>query len=146
MKLIRSDLDFILTQIIRAETNAPLQSPDLPFGLRTVDGTSNNAVPGQSEFGSADRVFPRMTDPVFRNAEDFDPDGAGPAPAIPTSYLQTSGVVVDSQPRIISNLIVDMNATTNPAAAVHDPDGDGVIPNVAPDDGASFNQWFTLFG
>ena len=72
MKLIRSDLDFILAQIIRAETNAPLQSPDLPFGLRTVDGTNNNAVPGQSEFGSADRIFPRMTDPVFRDAEDFD--------------------------------------------------------------------------
>jgi Animal haem peroxidase/RTX calcium-binding nonapeptide repeat (4 copies) len=146
MKLIRSDLDFILAQIIRAETNAPLQSPELPFGLRTVDGTSNNAVRGQSEFGSADRVFPRMTDPVFRDAEDFDSDGAGPAPAIPTSYLQTSGVVVDSQPRIISNLIVDMNAATNPAAAAHDLDGDGVLPNVAPDDGASFNQWFTLFG
>jgi hypothetical protein len=46
MKLIRSDLDFILAQIIRASTNAPLQSPDLPFGLRTVDGTSNNAVRG----------------------------------------------------------------------------------------------------
>jgi hypothetical protein len=87
-----------------------------------------------------------MTDPVFRDAEDFDSDGAGPAPATPTSYLQTSGVVVDSQPRIISNLIVDMNATTNPAAAAHDLDGDGVLPNVAPDDGASFNQWFTLFG
>ena len=146
MKLIRSDLDFILAQIIRAETNAPLPSPDLPFGLRTVDGTNNNAVPGQSEFGSADRVFPRMTDPVFRDAEDFDSDGAGPAPATPTSYLQTSGVVVDSQPRIISNLIVDMNAATNPAAAAIDLDSDGVIPNVAPDDGASFNQWFTLFG
>ena len=146
MKLIRSDLDFILAQIIRAETNAPLPSPDLPFGLRTVDGTNNNAVPGQSEFGSADRVFPRMTDPVFRDAENFDSDGAGLAPATPTSYLQTSGVVVDSQPRIISNLIVDMNTSTNPAAAAIDPDGDGVIPNVAPDDGASFNQWFTLFG
>ena len=35
MKLIRSDLDFILAQIIRAETNAPLASPNLPFGLRT---------------------------------------------------------------------------------------------------------------
>jgi hypothetical protein len=93
MNLIRSDLDFILAQIIRAETNAPLQSPDLPFGLRTVDGIGNNAVPGQSEFGSADRVFPRMTDPVFRDAENFDSDGAGPAPATPTSYnyLQTSG-------------------------------------------------------
>ena len=134
MKLIRSDLDFILAQIVRAETNAPLESPDLPFGLRTVDGTNNNAVPGQENFGAADQLFPRLTDPVFRDAE------AG------TSFSQTSGLVIDSQPRIISNLVVDMNAATNPAAAANDPDGDGVIPNVNPDDGAPFNQWFTFFG
>ena len=146
MKLIRSDLDFILAQIIRAETDAPLESPNLPFGLRTVDGTNNNAVPGQSDFGAADRLFPRITDPMFRDAEAFDPDGPGPTPAVPTSYLQTSGVVVDSQPRTISNLVVDMNAATNPAAAAADPDGDGVIPNVNPDGGAPFNQWFTFFG
>jgi Ca2+-binding RTX toxin-like protein len=146
MKLIRSDLDFILAQIIRAETDAPLESPSLPFGLRTVDGTHNNAVPGQSDFGAADRLFPRMTEPMFRHAEASDPDGPGPMPAVPTSYLQTSGVVVDSQPRTISNLVVDMNAATNPAAAAADPDGDGVIPNVDPDDGAPFNQWFTFFG
>jgi Ca2+-binding RTX toxin-like protein len=134
MKLIRSDLDFILAQIVRAETNAPLESPDLPFGLRTVDGTNNNAVPGQEDFGAADRLFPRLTDPVFRDAE------AG------TSFSQTSGLVIDSQPRIISNLVVDMNAATNPAAAANDPDGDGVIANVNPDGGAPFNQWFTFFG
>jgi Animal haem peroxidase/RTX calcium-binding nonapeptide repeat (4 copies) len=146
MKLIRSDLDFILAQIIRAETNAPLESPNLPFGLRTVDGTNNNTLPGQSDFGAADRLFPRMTDPMFRDAEAFDPDGSGPMPAVPTSYLQTNGVVVDSQPRTISNLVVDMNAATNLAAAAADPDGDGVIPNVNPDGGAPFNQWFTFFG
>ena len=146
MKLIRSDLDFILAQIIRAETDAPLESPNLPFGLRTVDGTNNNAVPGQVDFGAADRLFPRITDPMFRVAEAFDPDGSGPTPAVPTSYLQTNGVVVDSQPRTISNLVVDMDAATNPAAAAADADGDGVIPNVNPDGGAPFNQWFTFFG
>ena len=146
MKLIRSDLDFILAQIIRAETDAPLESPNLPFGLRTVDGTNNNALPGQVDFGAADRLFPRITDPMFRDAEAFDPDGSGPTPAVPTSYLQTNGVVVDSQPRTISNLVVDMNAATNPAAAAANPDGDGVIPNVNPDGGAPFNQWFTFFG
>src|SRR4051812_9427275 len=146
MKLIRSDLDFILAQIIRAETDAPLESPNLPFGLRTVDGTNNNALPGQVDFGAADRLFPRITDPMFRDAEAFDPEGSGPTPAVPTSYLQTNGVVVDSQPRTISNLVVDMNAATNPAAAAANPDGDGVIPNVNPDGGAPFNQWFTFFG
>src|SRR3954463_16559201 len=80
--------------------------PQLPVGLRTVDGTFNNLVPipDQHLFGSADRLFPRLTTPKFRAAEQG------------TSYAtipQTD--VVDSQPRIISNLIVDQSAT-NPAA------------------------------
>ncbi|MBI2316250.1 MAG: heme peroxidase, partial [Betaproteobacteria bacterium] len=82
----------------------------------------------------------------------------------PTSYAQTSGLVVDSQPRTISNLIVDMTAN-NPAAvaAAAQTDGAGLvtatrtdgtpyqtffIPNVAPDVGLSapFNAWMTFFG
>ena len=133
MQLIRSDLDFILAQIRFAEAGAPLEDPSLPFGLRTVDGTNNSVVPGQSDFG-ADRVFPRMTDPVFRDV------GLG------TSYSQTADTVIDPQPRIISNLIVDQNANSNPAAAAIDSDGDGVVPNVDPDGAAPFNQWFTFFG
>ena len=115
---IKSDLEFILQQIFFAERHAAgeslasmLPNPEVPFGLRTIDGTFNNVVPGRSEFGAADNVFPRLTDPVFRTAEDN--------PFIPgtqlTSYTQTSGLVVDSQPRTISNLIVDMTAN-NPAA------------------------------
>ena len=33
MQLIRSDLDFILAQIMQAETNAPIADPSLPVGL-----------------------------------------------------------------------------------------------------------------
>ena len=33
MQLIRSDLDFILAQIVQAETNAPIADPSLPVGL-----------------------------------------------------------------------------------------------------------------
>src|SRR5512132_986219 len=42
--------------------------PQLPVGLRTVDGTFNNLVqtPDQHLFGSADRLFPRLTTPRFR--------------------------------------------------------------------------------
>src|SRR6267142_7260552 len=78
----------------------------LPLGLRTVDGSCNNlvAVPDQHLFGASDVLFPRLTVPNFRPAE------AG------TSYTQLTGDVVDSQPRIISNLIVDQTAA-NPAAA-----------------------------
>jgi len=137
MLLIRSDLDFILTQILQSETHAPIGDPSLPFGLRTVNGAGNSIVTGQYGYGAADRVFPRMADPEFRAAENG------------TSYEQTrdDAAVMDSQPRIISNLIVDQNGNTNPAARAADGDGDGVIANVAPDaGGAPFNQWFTLFG
>ena len=83
---------------------------------------------------------------MFRVAEAFDPDGSGPTPAVPTSYLQTNGVVVDSQPRTISNLVVDMDAATNPAAAAADADGDLALSPGRSRWRAPFNQWFTLFG
>src|SRR5262245_65382888 len=105
-----SDLDFILQQILIAEAHAAgqnlrdlLPNVQVPFGLRTIDGSFNNLLTGQSEFGSADNLFPRLLDPVFRPAD------AG------TSYAQTTGMVIDAQPRIISNLIVDFTAN-NPAA------------------------------
>src|SRR5262249_37382154 len=174
---IRSDLDFILAQIEIAERNAAgerlidiLPNVQVPFGLRTVDGSFNNLVTGQSEFGAADNLFPRLTDPVFRTAEQG------------TSYA-SSGTVFDSQPRTISNLIADQTAN-NPAAyaTAYDPGPDGLLhtaddvlkegveivtsagrdqlfgtpddtevfffPNLAPDAGLStpFNPWFTFFG
>src|SRR5262245_45794889 len=110
VSFIRSDLEFILQQILISEAHAAgadllslLPNGQVPFGLRTVDGSFNNLVPGQSDFGAADTIFPRLVDPVFRPAE------AG------TTYAQTSGTVIDSTPRTISNLIVDQTAN-NPAA------------------------------
>ncbi|WP_085718697.1 peroxidase family protein [Pseudomonas sp. B28(2017)] len=173
----KSDLEFILKQIFIAEANADgaslidlLPNAQVPFGLRTVDGSFNNLVTGQSEFGAADNAFPRLLDPSF-----LSPAYAG------------TGSVTDPQPRIISNLIVDQTAN-NPAAyaAAFDPGLDGVLnfgtvgnddvlkdgvqivtspgldgvfgtaddkdvffmPNVSPDVGltASFNSWMTFFG
>src|SRR5499426_3215560 len=132
VQFVRSDLDFILDQIIIAERNAAgeslldiLPNVTLPFGLRTVDGTLNNIVPTQSEFGAADNTFPRLADPLFRPAE-APPPGFGPP--TPTSYAQTSGFVFDSQPRTISNLIVDQTPN-NPAAyaTAYDPGPDGIL-------------------
>ena len=86
-----ADLEFILKQIRIAEdtsvgyTTAPktiLQSimdaygvtavnaAQMPAGLRTVDGTGNGLLPGANEFGAADNLFPRLTDPVFLNDGD----------------------------------------------------------------------------
>ncbi|HEX3090822.1 MAG TPA: peroxidase family protein, partial [Ilumatobacteraceae bacterium] len=79
-----------------------------------MDGSCNNLVPGQETFGAADQTFPRLTTPVYRNAEPIT--AALPVgPPGPTSYAQTSGSVIDSEPRTISNLIVDQTST-NPAA------------------------------
>jgi hypothetical protein len=75
-----------------------LPNVQVPWGLRTVTGAFNNLVYSQSGFGAADNLFPRLTTPAFL---------PGYQPGIP--------FVVDPQPRIISNLIVDQTAG-NPAA------------------------------
>src|SRR3954470_23011863 len=125
------DLRFIYEQILVAQDHAAggnllgtgpnqVSDPQLPRGLRTVDGSFNNLVPvpDQHMFGAADRLFPRLLVPSFRDAETFDPDGPGPAPAVPTSYKQNSGIVADSDPRVISNLIVDQTTTKAAPAGV----------------------------
>ena len=127
-----SDLAFILKQIKIAEHHAATLSPAHPcdtmigtgpdqipdaltsYGLRTVDGSCNNLIPGREKFAAADQPFPRLTTPVFKAAEPITasfPVG----PLGPTSYAQKKGSVIDSQPRLISNLIDDQTST-NPAA------------------------------
>ena len=73
---------FILQQIQIAEANSNARqgtacSPLLPnsrvaFGLRTVDGSLNNLMQGQSGFGASDNNFPLLLDQVFRNDQDGD--------------------------------------------------------------------------
>jgi Ca2+-binding RTX toxin-like protein len=119
------------------------------LGLRTVDGSFNNLLNGQSKFGAADTPFPRLTTPTFLNDNDGDvmplgPVGSG-APTITNNdygVLATGNVgsVADADPRIISNLISDQTAN-NPATA-------GVtITNTAPEPGLPrYNSAMTIFG
>src|SRR3954447_2437430 len=88
------------------------QVPDIltSYGLRTVDGSCNNLKTGDENFAAADQVFPRLTTPVWR-APSADP--TFPVPSTPT--YQGTGNVVDTQPRVVSNLIDDQTST-NPAA------------------------------
>ncbi|MGL5859032.1 MAG: hypothetical protein ACRC35_11650, partial [Angustibacter sp.] len=87
-------------------------NPLLPYGLRTVDGSCNNLQPGRSAFGAADEAFPRHAQPVFEQADDSAVPGIGPVgPPGRTSYAQRSGAVVDAQPRLASNLVVDQTST-----------------------------------
>lgn len=120
LTIVKADLQFILQQIRIAEAHAGgaalidlVGNPLLPWGLRTVDGTYNSLVAGQEFYGAADRLMPRLLTPVFRDAENGS-DAPGAPPGFPgadtqTSYAQTSGYVVDSQPRTISNLVVDQS-------------------------------------
>jgi Ca2+-binding RTX toxin-like protein len=132
----QADLAFILKQIQIAELHAggmtlveaiqtvypgltDLDAALSPFGLRTVDGRDNNLRPGQGEYGAADTLFPRLTDPTFLNDPDGDTMPLGPvgssAPTITNNNYGVAGSVADADPRIISNLIVDMTVN-NPAA------------------------------
>ncbi len=113
---IRSDLEFILEQIKIAERNAAgedlrdiLPNVQVPWGLRTLTGIDNNLVQSQAEFGAADNLFPRLLDPKFLPGYD------------------ASGMVIDTAPRTISNLIVDQTEN-NPAAyaAAYDFGADGL--------------------
>jgi Ca2+-binding RTX toxin-like protein len=125
----KADLEFILKQIEISEATSIAYTPGVapvsikqaimnayglsesdaalaPYGLRTVDGTYNNL---QSEatknFGAADTLFPRLTDPVYLNEGDETPFFG-----VTNTNYGVGGNVVDSDPRIISNLIADSTA------------------------------------
>ncbi|MEG9249173.1 peroxidase family protein [Arthrobacter sp. Soc17.1.1.1] len=183
LTLNAGDMRFILRQIKIAENHAtredaqgnpvagaPLVGPGpnqivnplLPYGLRTVDGSDNNLIEGQQQFGSSNIPFPRLTDPQWRGA----PDG--------NSYRSVNTNITDGTARFVSNAIVDQTST-NPAAiaaagrahrTVNDEptaipcESAGVpagcveegetldIPNVTTDFGLSppYNGMFALFG
>ena len=178
VKLIRTDLDFILQQILYAEAHAAgadlrslFPNPEVPYGLRTLNGQFNNLVPGQNQFGAADHLFPRLLTPHWLNEGDdtFDTNGPAPGGVLTNNNYNSPGSVVDADPRIISNLIVDQTANNPAAIAAAEANGNGqlvtspgldgifgtaddkevfFIPNIAPDEGlsASFNSWMTFFG
>jgi Ca2+-binding RTX toxin-like protein len=167
------DLAFILKQIKIAEATTVIDpatgqamnvglaeavgSPLLPYGLRTVDGTWNNLLPGMERLGAADNVMPRLL-PVNLQGPYTNPTTA------PSGFLPTNSVI-DPQPRIISNLIVDQTASNFAAIIAADDraldstfpglevvqvseNGTLFIPNQSPDIGLSapFNGVMTFFG
>ena len=140
---IRSDLEAILFHIKIAEANAagqPLYGPggliptyNLSWGLRTVDGSHNNLLPGREYWGASNQPFTTHMDPVYRTVM-VDPDGPGPAPLTamttrrPCSILARPagpGDVMDPALRTISNLIVDQTLN-NPAAIMESMRRDGI--------------------
>ncbi|WP_264048359.1 peroxidase family protein [Methylobacterium flocculans] len=146
--LVRHDLEFILRQIEIAEAHAGggilaelvagyngndglTQAHLLPYGLRTVDGSYNNLLPGREKWGASDQSFPGLFTPTYINDADGDRYDFNPLPNMETWFSNNdyanagarsgsqpgpgSGTVIDADPRIISNLIVDQTLD-NPAA------------------------------
>lgn len=132
----KSDLDFILEQIQIAEAHAAgtdlataianfyginvADAAILPAGLRTVDGSYNNLIVGQEDFGAADGLFPRLLDISYTNEGTYSNPMTGDTffGVGNTDYSQNGapgGNVVDTAPRVISNLISDQTVA-NPAA------------------------------
>src|SRR5262245_11162998 len=179
------DLRFIYQQILVAQDHAAggtllgngvnqVSDPQLPRGLRTVDGSFNNLVPtpDQHLFGTADLNFPRVTgamDAAGNTIRTADGKVASGAFRPPYDNASKNLSISDPTPRIISNLIVDQSlnnpaakkAATNPCAVggfvcqtttdppPTDPDSGALfIPNITPDFGLSapFNVMFTFFG
>ena len=173
----RTDLDFVIKQIYISELHAGaptgvgpgadlidiLPNANVPWGLRTVDGSFNNVIEGRTDFGQADLEFEHAIPKVYIDASEGTSYNQGGQTA-ETFY------VIDPEPRIISELISSMR-DYNPAvvAAAADEDGelidtivarseDGVliaetdqtyyIANVAADEGLSapFNAFMTFFG
>ena len=140
VNVVKHDLEFILKQIKIAERHAAGEdlntlvaeaggvdanspaSPQihlLPYGLRTVDGSYNNLLPGREEWGAADQQFLPQSDPSFR-------EGSGTFPYSGNNNYGIPGDVVDAEPRLISNLIVDQTLD-NPAAIVAAREPAGVV-------------------
>ncbi|MBE7734549.1 hypothetical protein H0482_15870 [Devosia sp. CC-YST696] len=127
LKLNQHDLEFILKQIKIAEAHVagtPLDQliaqPHLPYGLRTVDGSYNNLIPGRETWGASDQLLPRMLDPSYRletDNESIDTNGPASGGVVDNNDYGVGGSVADSDPRLITNLIADQTLK-NPAAII----------------------------
>lgn len=186
-ELLPTDLAFILDQIEISEAHAErfaegetgisgllcqsnddtsgkcVRDPSLPHGLRTVDGSFNN-LEFNKDWGSSNEIMPRMLGTEWREADPTSPgsplpDGDRSMCADPASscYEQTDGTVYDTQPREISNLIVDTTtanpaavaaAESNPGAEIDPATGEVFVPNIQADEGLSapVNLFFVFFG
>lgn len=133
---IRSDLDFILDQIKIAEAHAagqPLYGDGglipsylLSWGLRTVDGSYNNLLPGQEHWGSSNQPFVELLTPEYRDAPTAAPPFFPPGSPDYSPSNNPASAVYDATLRTISNLIVDQSLG-NPAAIMKALDTGGVV-------------------
>src|SRR5262245_22386632 len=125
-KLTTADLLVLQTAILAGGHPVIGTDPFSTAGLRNVDGTFNNIthslivdqygeVINTDTFGNSNQPFVYFVTPIFRDISALvATDNYGQV----GSAANPSGNVIDNSPRIISNLVVDMDAATNPAVAL----------------------------
>ena len=158
-----TDIDFILAQL-RLPGNDPrntLNGTALdPRGIRDVQGAGNNLQ--NPSWGNADTIFPRVTQAQWTHAQgSFTFGQQGPVFTMtPVSYAIRDINLVDSSPRLISNLVSNQSAealaavgyTTPEAqrlAVLDDPTttaGGRVSPLTGADNPLPYSGFMTLFG
>lgn len=158
-----TDIDFILAQLRLAGNdprNTPNGTPLDPRGIRDVQGVGNNL--NNPSWGNADTLFPRVTAPVWRDAQgSFTMGQFGPAfDMTPVSYAIRDINLIDNQPRIISNLVSSQSAESLAAigyvtpgqqklATLDDPSSTPngrLSPLTGPDNPLPYSGFMTLFG
>jgi Ca2+-binding RTX toxin-like protein len=161
MKLKQSDLVFDLAQVLFGSNPIPGFDPFTIQGIRNVDGTNNNLlhiplfndqfnhVVNTDSFGASNQPFIFLRPASFRDGPAADNQTVEVAPGVflpgvfGDNYNKTLNIV-DSSPRVISNLIADMTAANPAAAAATSP----IIgnPGNPPLFIEPFNSQFTIFG
>jgi Ca2+-binding RTX toxin-like protein len=120
-EVITSGLLYDANGVFTGDASWPRAIPDAktPFGIRTVDGSYNNLMEGRELWGAADQLMPRYLDANYIDGGPETPiDINGPVTPgglVSNTDYGSAGHVVDSDPRVISNLVVDMSVN-NPAA------------------------------
>ena len=113
IKLNQFDIDFILAQLLlpgNDPRNAPFGTILNAYGIRDVAGIGNNVL--NPTWESADQLFPRLTvdtTPALAQGT-LNPDFT--INWTPTSYAVRNVNLVDTTPRIISNLVSNQDGGT----------------------------------
>ncbi len=110
--LVRSDLEFIFDQMNIAFANRfgtpfgtganDVTNIMLPWGVRTVSGVFNNLIPGQENFGAADRAFKLLTTQTWQ-----DPL----VPALPVVLEISDTFTAEGSPATFSLMLSGPNST-----------------------------------
>jgi Ca2+-binding RTX toxin-like protein len=104
IKIVQSDLDFILRQL-RLPNNQPVLPMDMT-GIRDVQGVGNNIA--NPSWGTASSPFLRLFSPDFNNYTPNTFVGFGPNysnPGVASNYGTRDVNLQDASPREISNIV-----------------------------------------